>query len=66
MALVYLLVSFVASLAVSVSVYQSLGSIMLSVAAFGATGTIVLCSVLIAAALRESAESEEVAMFPAE
>lgn len=66
MAVVYLAVSFLASLAVSVSVIEAFGSLALGLLAFTVTGTLVLCGVLLAAALREGFESKEMPLYPAE
>ena len=66
MAVVYLAMSFLASLAVSVSVIETFGSLALGLVAFAATGTLVLCSVLLAAALRDGSGSTEQRLYPAE
>lgn len=66
MALVYLAVSFVASLAVSASVFQTFGSIALSIVAYGATGAIILFCVLLTALLREQPARTEPRVFAAE
>jgi hypothetical protein len=59
MVLVYLAVSFLASLAVSASVYQAFGSLMMSIVAYGATGAAILFCVLLAALLREKTDASE-------
>lgn len=66
MAVVYIAVSFVASLAMSLSVYQAFGSLMLGMMAYALTGILVLGSVLWAAALRDSAERAKYQVYPAE
>lgn len=66
MALVYLAVSFLASLAVSISVYEAYGSLVLGLAAYATIGILVLSSVLVAAAIRETADKGEPRLFPAE
>lgn len=58
MALVYLAVSFLASLAISVSVYSAFGSFVLSIVAYAATGAVILVCVLLAAVLRENRENQ--------
>lgn len=66
MALVYLAISFLASLAVSVSVYEAFGSLILGIAAYGATGAAILFCVLLAALLHDRAEVTEPGLFAAE
>lgn len=69
MSLIYLAVSCIAAMAVSMTVYGDTGSLLLSVIAYSATGTLVLIGVLLAAALRERAEQIEdgsATLYPAE
>ena len=69
MSLIYLAVSCIAAMAVSLSVYGDTGSLLLSFIAYSATGTLVLIGVLFAAALRERAEQIEdgsTTLYPAE
>jgi uncharacterized membrane protein len=69
MTLIYLAVSCIAALAVSMSVYGDTGSLLLSVIAYSATGTLVLLGVLLTAALRERADEADhagAALYPAE
>ena len=69
MTLIYLAVSCIAAMAVSLSVYGDTGSLLLSFIAYSATGTLVLIGVLFAAALRERAEQIEdgsTTLYPAE
>lgn len=69
MSLIYLAVSCIAAMAVSMTVYGDTGSLLLSVIAYSATGTLVLIGVLLAAVLRERAEQIEdgsATLYPAE
>ena len=66
MALVYLAVSFLASLAVSVTVYEAFGSLVLGFVAYSVTGVVVLFCVLLAAFLREQPVDFEPHMIAAE
>lgn len=66
MAVVYLAVSFLASLAVSISVYEAFGSLTLSFLAYATTGVVILFCVLLAAFLREQPVDMEPNMIAAE
>lgn len=68
MGLAYLFVSFVASLAIFLTVLVESGSWLLAIGAYCATGILVLSGVLFAAFLRDCEEKSQLDgdLFPAE
>ncbi|MEQ9040416.1 MAG: hypothetical protein RIE24_18900 [Silicimonas sp.] len=69
MALIYLAVSFLAAAAVSFTVYDVSGSLLLGIGAYIITGVVVLFGVLFAALLRDQEELNSMSdplLFPAE